>query len=115
MVTAAGGTGIAVRVDHTVEAEVEALFARVARDHGRLDVLVNSIAGEDPILGGWGAFWQTDFTRGADALRQALLSHLITAKHAAPLHDRSGAAASSSRSPKATPCLAAAATRWPMS
>ena len=35
MVTAAGGTGIAVRVDHTVEAEVEALFARVARDHGR--------------------------------------------------------------------------------
>ena len=48
MVTAAGGTGIAVRVDHTVEAEVEALFARVAREHGRLDVLVDSIAGEDP-------------------------------------------------------------------
>ena len=84
MVTAAGGTGIALRVDHTVEAEVEALFARVARDHGRLDVLVNSIAGEDPILGGWGTFWKTDLTRGADALRQSLLSHLITAKHAAP-------------------------------
>jgi NAD(P)-dependent dehydrogenase (short-subunit alcohol dehydrogenase family) len=84
MVTAAGGTAIAVRVDHTVETEVEALFARVARDHGRLDVLVNSIAGEDPVLGGWGAFWQTDFSRGADALRQSILSHLITAKHAAP-------------------------------
>ena len=82
MVTDAGGTGISVRVDHTVEAEVEALFARVARDHRRLDVLVNSIAGEDPLLGGWGAFWQTDFTRGGDALRQSLLSHLITAKHA---------------------------------
>jgi NAD(P)-dependent dehydrogenase (short-subunit alcohol dehydrogenase family) len=84
MVTAAGGTGVALRVDHTVEAEVEALFARVAGDHGRLDVLVNSIAGEDRILGGWGTFWKTDLTRGTDALRQTLLSHLITAKHAAP-------------------------------
>jgi NAD(P)-dependent dehydrogenase (short-subunit alcohol dehydrogenase family) len=84
MVTAAGGTGIAVRVDHTVELEVEAVFARVARDHGRLDVLVNSIAGEDPLLGGWASFWQTDFTHGADALRQSILSHLITAKHATP-------------------------------
>jgi NAD(P)-dependent dehydrogenase (short-subunit alcohol dehydrogenase family) len=85
LVTAAGGTGIAVRVDHASEAEVEALFARVAREHTRLDVLVNSIGGEDPLLGGWASFWQTDLTRGADALRNSLLSHLITAKHAAPL------------------------------
>ena len=85
MVTAAGGAGLAVRVDHAVEPDVEALFARVAREHGRLDVLVNSIAGEDPLLGGWGAFWKTDLQRGADALRQTILTHLITAKHAAPL------------------------------
>ncbi len=85
LVTAAGGTGIAVRVDHAVETEVAALFARVAREHKRLDVLVNTIAGEDPLLGGWTTFWTTDVTRGADALRNALLTHLITAKHAAPL------------------------------
>jgi NAD(P)-dependent dehydrogenase (short-subunit alcohol dehydrogenase family) len=84
MVTASGGTGIAVRVDHTVESEVEALFARVARDHARLDVLVNSIAGEDPLIGSWGSFWKTDLSHGADAFRQSILSHLITAKHAAP-------------------------------
>ena len=36
------------------------------------------------MLGRWGAFWQTDLSNGADALRQAILSHLITAKHAAP-------------------------------
>src|ERR1043166_7651521 len=47
LITAAGGTAIPVRVDHTVESEVEALFARVQRERGRLDVLVNSIAGED--------------------------------------------------------------------
>src|SRR5262245_66041366 len=41
MVTARGGRGIAVRVDHLVPSEVEALFARVRADHRRLDVLVN--------------------------------------------------------------------------
>jgi NAD(P)-dependent dehydrogenase (short-subunit alcohol dehydrogenase family) len=41
-VTARGGTGIAVRCDHTVDADVEALFERIAADHGRLDVLVNN-------------------------------------------------------------------------
>src|ERR1700741_2043038 len=50
IIVAAGGAAIPARVDHTVESEVEALFARVDRDHGRLDVLVNSIAGEDPMM-----------------------------------------------------------------
>lgn len=41
-VTARGGTGIAVRCDHTVDADTEALFERVAAAHGRLDLLVNN-------------------------------------------------------------------------
>ncbi|MBB5802993.1 NAD(P)-dependent dehydrogenase (short-subunit alcohol dehydrogenase family) [Saccharothrix ecbatanensis] len=41
-VTARGGTGIAVRCDHTVDADNEALFARIAEDHQRLDLLVNN-------------------------------------------------------------------------
>lgn len=85
LVSKAGGTGIVVRVDHTVEGEVRALFERVAAEHGHVDVLVNSIAGEDPMLGGWTSFWETDLTNGAAALRQSLLSHVITAKHAAPM------------------------------
>src|SRR3954464_3324910 len=44
LINAAGGTAIAVRVDHTIEAEVAALFKRIDREHRRLDVLVNSIA-----------------------------------------------------------------------
>src|SRR6516164_1467340 len=47
LVTAAGGTGVAVRVDHTVETEVRRLFDRVEKEAGRLDVLVSSVAGED--------------------------------------------------------------------
>src|SRR5690348_12991303 len=58
MIQAEGGRAIAVRVDHTVEAEVRALFARVARDHGRLDVLVNSVAGEDPMMAQWASSWK---------------------------------------------------------
>ncbi|MCI0691847.1 SDR family NAD(P)-dependent oxidoreductase [candidate division KSB1 bacterium] len=85
LINALGGVGIAIRVDHTIEAEVKALFERVDREHGRLDVLVNSIAGEDPILGGWTSFWETDLQNAVTALRQALLSHVITAKYAAPL------------------------------
>ena len=85
MVTAAGGTGIAVRVDHTIEAEVRALFQRVQRERKRLDMLVSSIAGEDPLLGGWTTFWKTDLQNASVALTQSLVSHLMTAKHAAPL------------------------------
>ncbi len=85
MVKVAGGTAIAMRVDHSVESEVEALFAHIDRDHGRLDVLVNSIAGEEPMMGQWGSFWKTDLKKADAVFRQSLTSHIITAKHAAPL------------------------------
>src|SRR5262245_48629345 len=73
------------RVDHTVESEVKALFKRIDRKHKRLDILVDSVAGEDPMMGQWGNFWQADL-KDADAIfRQAITSHIITAKHAAPI------------------------------
>jgi NAD(P)-dependent dehydrogenase (short-subunit alcohol dehydrogenase family) len=85
LITSAGGTAVAVRVDHTVEKDVQALFQRVEKEHGRLDVLVNSVAGEDPMMAQWASFWTADLSNGDAILRQALLSHVITAKHAAPL------------------------------
>jgi NAD(P)-dependent dehydrogenase (short-subunit alcohol dehydrogenase family) len=89
LVAGAGGTGIAVRVDHGVGAQVEDLFARVKREQGRLDLLATSVAGMDPSGGGWG-FWDVDLSRGEEVLRQTLLSHLITVKHALPLLKRGG-------------------------
>src|SRR5207247_7088877 len=44
-VTARGGTGIAVRCDHTVDSDVDALFARVQLEQGRIDLLVNNAWG----------------------------------------------------------------------
>src|SRR5260370_23718939 len=42
-VTAAGGKGIAVRVDHGEDVQIRALFDRVRHDQGRLDILVNNV------------------------------------------------------------------------
>ncbi|MGE0551912.1 MAG: SDR family oxidoreductase [Gemmatimonadales bacterium] len=84
LVTAAGGRGIPVRVDHGVPDEVEALFALVEREQGRLDILADSVAGMDPMLGAWD-YWGVDLSNADRILHQALLSHVITAKHALPL------------------------------
>src|SRR5918998_1457491 len=45
LVTAAGGTGIAVPTDHLVPEQVRSLVARIDAEQGRLDVLVNDIWG----------------------------------------------------------------------
>ena len=83
LIKAAGGTAIAVRVDHTNEREVTTLFRRIIRTHHRLDIVVDSVAGEDPLLKPHGFLWQADL-RNADAMfRQGLTSRIITAKHAA--------------------------------
>jgi NAD(P)-dependent dehydrogenase (short-subunit alcohol dehydrogenase family) len=41
-IAARGGVGIAVRCDHTDDAQVDALFARIREEHGSLDLLVNN-------------------------------------------------------------------------
>ena len=83
MIKAAGGAAIAVRVDHTIEREVTALFRRILRTHHRLDVVVDSVAGEDPLLGSHGFLWQADLANADATFRQGLTSRIITAKHAA--------------------------------
>lgn len=57
-VTAAGGKGIAVRCDHADDAQVEALFAQVAAEQGRLDLLVNNAAAVHDELTDPGEFWE---------------------------------------------------------
>lgn len=86
LVTAGGGRGIPVRVDHGEPTEVEALFERVrAEQAGRLDLLVNDIWGGDP-LSEWGKpFWEQSLARGFAMQRQAVDTHIITSHFAAPL------------------------------
>ena len=85
MVTAEGGLGIAVRTDHTVEKEVERLFARISNERNRLDVLVNDVWGGDTLTE-WGSpFWTLSTAKGLELLERAVHSHLITNRHGAPL------------------------------
>src|ERR1700736_1958003 len=85
MVTAAGGLGIAVRVDHTEPAEVKKLCAQIKRRHKGLDILVNDIWGGDAITE-WGkTFWTVNLENGLGLLKQAIHSHIITAHYAVPL------------------------------
>jgi NAD(P)-dependent dehydrogenase (short-subunit alcohol dehydrogenase family) len=80
-----GGRGVAVRVDHSNEDEVAALIARIDAEHGRLDILVNDIWGGDALVD-WGAkFWALDMAKVRALVDQAVMTHLITSRHAAPL------------------------------
>jgi NAD(P)-dependent dehydrogenase (short-subunit alcohol dehydrogenase family) len=86
LIDAAGGTGIAVRCDHTDAAQVAELAARVrAEQDGRLDVLVNDIWGGDS-LADWGKpFWEHSLEDGLLMQRLAVTTHVITSWHLAPL------------------------------
>lgn len=85
LVTAAGGSGIAVQVDHLQSEQVAALVARIRRDHGRLDILVNDIWGGEKLFEWNKPVWEHDLENGLRLLRLGIDTHLITAHHALPL------------------------------
>ena len=85
LIEQAGGRAVAIRVDHTCEDEVSRLAARVRADAGRLDVLVNSIWGADPMIDWARRFWEIDLSRIRAYLDQTVASHVITNRHLAPL------------------------------
>jgi NAD(P)-dependent dehydrogenase (short-subunit alcohol dehydrogenase family) len=84
LVTEAGGTGIAVAVDHLVPAEVEALIGRIRAEQGALHVLVNDIFGATTME--WDAtVWESDLAYGLHLLRLSIDTHAITSHFALPL------------------------------
>jgi NAD(P)-dependent dehydrogenase (short-subunit alcohol dehydrogenase family) len=85
LVDAAGGTGIAVAVDHLEPDQVEALVRRIDAESGRLDVLVNDIWGAEHLFEWSAPIWEHDLDRGLRILRLAIDTHLITSHFALPL------------------------------
>src|SRR5262245_3574485 len=88
-VTNRGGRGIAVRCDHTVDADVERLFERIRADCGRLDLLVNNV---------WGGyessecrplpmvpFWQQSIHQWDGMFTAGVRAHITASRLAVPL------------------------------
>ena len=82
LVTAAGGTGIAVRVDHADPEQVRALVGRI---EGGLDVLVNDIWGGEHFFEFDKSIWEHDLAIGLRLVHNALDTHLITSHFALPI------------------------------
>jgi len=85
LVTAAGGIGIAVAVDHLEAGQVEALVRRIDAERGRLDVLVNDIWGGELLFEWDTPLWEHDLENGLRMLRLAIDTHLITSHYALAL------------------------------
>ena len=84
-VTARGGVGIPAVIDHTNREAVRMLIARIEKEKGKLDILVNNIWGGDPLLEFGKPFWQLDLPKGFQMMESALNTHIITSHFAAPL------------------------------
>ena len=85
LVQDAGGQGIAVQVDHLDPAQVQALVARIEREQGRLDVLVNDVWGADFLIEWNVPVWKHSLEKGLRMLRLAIHTHIVTSHFALPL------------------------------
>jgi NAD(P)-dependent dehydrogenase (short-subunit alcohol dehydrogenase family) len=87
-VTRRGGQGVAVRCDHTADAEVEALFARVKQEQSRLDVLVNNAWGGYEQFN-WSRFgepfWEQPMRLWSGMFESGVRAHLAATRLAVPL------------------------------
>jgi NAD(P)-dependent dehydrogenase (short-subunit alcohol dehydrogenase family) len=85
LVERAGGRAIALPVDHLEPAQVRDLVARIDREQGRLDVLVNDVWGSDFLIQWNTPVWEQSLERGLRMLRLAVDTHVITSHFALPL------------------------------
>jgi NAD(P)-dependent dehydrogenase (short-subunit alcohol dehydrogenase family) len=85
LVSAEGGHGIAVQVDHLVADDVRKLVERIRAEQGRLDVLVNDVWGGETLKEWNKPVWGHDLQNGLRLLRLQVETHLITAHFALPL------------------------------
>jgi NAD(P)-dependent dehydrogenase (short-subunit alcohol dehydrogenase family) len=96
--TSRGGRGIAVRTDCTELADMAALFERVQKEQGRLDVLANSVWGGaegfksvEEWQESWKRpFWEQPFDQWKEMIVAGPIAYFVTSCHAARLMAAAG-------------------------
>jgi len=83
-VTRRGGNGIAVVLDHANDEEVRALFERIKKEQGRLDILVNNACAIPDGLVDHGGFWEKSLNL-LDIMDVGMRSHYVASYYAAPI------------------------------
>jgi NAD(P)-dependent dehydrogenase (short-subunit alcohol dehydrogenase family) len=88
-VTSRGGRGVAMRCDHTVDADVESVFGRIRDEHGRLDLLVNNVWGgyENPECRPLPLvpFWEQSLHQWDAMFTAGVRAHLVASRLAVPM------------------------------
>ena len=85
MVSARGGVGVAVAVEHGADDQVKALADRIAREAGRLDILVLDFWGDDTPVPFGTPFWEIPAERGRLTIDRTLWPHVLTLQALTPL------------------------------
>lgn len=84
MVTARGGQGISVVVDHTDAGQVKNLIERIRAEQGKLHILVNDIS-EITHADFGKLFWELNLENGLANLRNVVQTHVTTSHFSTPL------------------------------
>jgi NAD(P)-dependent dehydrogenase (short-subunit alcohol dehydrogenase family) len=90
-IAAAGGRGVGVRCDHHDDAQVRALFERVRREAGRLDVLVNNVY-SSPDLAPWlgRPFWELPLEAWDQVVGIGVRTHYVASALGVPMMVEAG-------------------------
>lgn len=81
----AGGTGIAVRCDHTIDAETKEVIEQIREEQGKLDILINNVWGAHDIGVNPGAFWEQSLENWDTMFTAGVRAQLATNHFAIPL------------------------------
>lgn len=84
-INARGGKGIPVTCDHGDDQQIKALFERVEREQGRIDILVNNVFSVPEDLLQPAPFWEKPLSYWHDMIDIGLRAHYVASYYAAPL------------------------------
>lgn len=83
-VSARGGRGIPVAMDHTDDQAVAALFEQVSAEQGRLDLLVANAFDGNALPFHPAPFWELPLAHWRNMFDSGVRAHLVAARYAAP-------------------------------